>query len=129
MLDVADVEAYDRIVALGDDRIRPILFHHAGKRSALGVGIREARCELVCLVDSDTFWMPGLLRAVKMPFEDSQVGPSAPSRTCTSVIPASGVASPTGWSTSATWIMSRSWAGRARCHVSPVAPPSTDGRQ
>ena len=72
VLDVADVEAYDRIVALGDDRIRPILFHHAGKRSALGVGIREARCELVCLVDSDTFWMPGL-RAVQMPFEDSQV--------------------------------------------------------
>jgi N-acetylglucosaminyltransferase len=74
VLDVADVEAYDRIVALGDDRIRPILFHHAGKRSALGVGIREARCELVCLVDSDTFWLPGLLGAVQMPFEDSQVG-------------------------------------------------------
>lgn len=74
VLDLADVEAYDRIVALGDARVRPILFHHVGKRSALGAGLREARGDIVCLVDSDTFWQPGLLRAVQMPFEDSLVG-------------------------------------------------------
>ena len=74
VLDVADLDAYERIVALGDDRIRPILFHHAGKRSALGVGIRAARHELLVLTDSDTSWTPGLLTNVQMPFIDPEVG-------------------------------------------------------
>jgi N-acetylglucosaminyltransferase len=74
VLDVEDLEAYDRIVELGDDRIRPILFHHVGKRSALGVGIRQAQYDVVVLADSDTFWRNGLLRNVQMPFIDPQVG-------------------------------------------------------
>lgn len=74
VLDVADVEAYDRIEALGDPRLRPILFHHAGKRSALGVGIREAKGEILVLTDSDTSWTPGLLRNAQMPFADTEVG-------------------------------------------------------
>jgi cellulose synthase/poly-beta-1,6-N-acetylglucosamine synthase-like glycosyltransferase len=74
VLDVADVEAYNRIVALGDSRVTPVLFHHAGKRSALGCGIRLATGEVLVLVDSDTAWTPGLLEAVQMPFEDPEVG-------------------------------------------------------
>ncbi|MCB2413290.1 glycosyltransferase [Demequina sp. TTPB684] len=74
VLDVADVEAYNRIVALGDPRVKPVLFHHAGKRSALGCGIRLATSELLVLVDSDTWWREGLLEAVQMPFADPQVG-------------------------------------------------------
>jgi cellulose synthase/poly-beta-1,6-N-acetylglucosamine synthase-like glycosyltransferase len=74
VLDVHDLEAYDRIVALGDSRVVPILYDHVGKRSALGIGIRAARNELLLLVDSDTRWTPGLLEAVQMPFEDPQVG-------------------------------------------------------
>lgn len=74
VLDVEDVEAYDRISALDDGRVTPILFQHAGKRSALGVGIRRARGEIVVLVDSDTQWRPGLLEAVQMPFADPLVG-------------------------------------------------------
>lgn len=74
VLDVADVEAYNRIVALGDHRVKPVLFHHAGKRSALGCGIRVATSELLVLVDSDTWWREGLLEAVQMPFADPQVG-------------------------------------------------------
>jgi len=74
VLDVADIDSYQRIVALGDDRVQPILFHHAGKRSALGVGIRAARYEILLLVDSDTSWTPGLLRNVQMPFIDPAVG-------------------------------------------------------
>ncbi|MBM7505805.1 glycosyltransferase [Agromyces aurantiacus] len=74
VLDVADLEAYDRIVALGDERVRPILFHHVGKRSALGAGIRLARFDLLVLTDSDTRWQPGLLRNVQMPFADPDVG-------------------------------------------------------
>ena len=74
VLDVADLEAYTRIVARGDARVRPVLFHHAGKRSALGAGIRAARYEVLVLTDSDTSWEPGLLEAVQMPFADPLVG-------------------------------------------------------
>ena len=74
VLDVADVDAYNRVVALGDDRVKPVLFHHVGKRSALGYGIRYASSEILVLVDSDTWWREGLLQAVQMPFADPQVG-------------------------------------------------------
>jgi len=74
VLDVEDTDAYQRIVDLGDDRVHPVLFHHAGKRSALGVGIRAARYEILVLVDSDTSWTPDLLRNVQMPFIDPTVG-------------------------------------------------------
>ncbi|WP_083527577.1 glycosyltransferase [Curtobacterium ammoniigenes] len=74
VLDVADVDAYQRIVAIGDPTVKPVLFHHVGKRSALGQGIRMARYDTVVLVDSDTSWEPGLLEAVQMPFIDPAVG-------------------------------------------------------
>jgi N-acetylglucosaminyltransferase len=74
VLDVADTEAEQRILALGDPRVQPVMFKHAGKRSALGVGIRLATSEVIVLVDSDTAWEPGLLDAVQMPFEDPMVG-------------------------------------------------------
>lgn len=74
VLDVADLDSYDRILALGDDTLRPILFHHVGKRSALGAGIRLARYEILLLTDSDTWWQPNLLVNVQMPFADPLVG-------------------------------------------------------
>jgi N-acetylglucosaminyltransferase len=74
VLDLKDLEAYDRIVALDDPTLRPILFEHAGKRSALGAGIRLARFELLVLTDSDTSWTPGLLVEVQKPFADPTVG-------------------------------------------------------
>ncbi|WP_298459159.1 glycosyltransferase [uncultured Cellulomonas sp.] len=74
VLDVADTEAQQRILSLGDPRVQPVMFKHVGKRSALGVGIRLATSELLVLVDSDTSWRPGLLEAVQMPFVDPEVG-------------------------------------------------------
>ncbi|MEQ4518964.1 glycosyltransferase [Pseudarthrobacter sp. B907] len=74
VLDVRDTEAYERVSALRIPSVRPILFRHAGKRSALSRGIREAAGEVLVLVDSDTFWKPGLLAAVQMPFADPLVG-------------------------------------------------------
>ncbi len=74
VLDVADTEAYRRIVAVGDPTVKPVLFHHVGKRSALGEGIRRAKYDVLVLVDSDTSWEPGLLEAVQMPFVDERVG-------------------------------------------------------
>jgi N-acetylglucosaminyltransferase len=74
VLDVADLDAYDRIEALGDSRVVPVLFHHVGKRSALGVGVRRATSELLVFADSDTSWLPGLLANVQKPFVDPAVG-------------------------------------------------------
>ena len=68
VLDVADTVAFHRLEALDDPVVRPVLFRHAGKRSALGVGIRMATSEVLVLVDSDTQWEPGLLLAVQRPF-------------------------------------------------------------
>ena len=83
VLDVADTEAYERLVALDDPRINPILFKHAGKRSALGVGIRAATSERARAGRLGHRWEPGLLKAVQMPFVDPTVGGGrAPSRTC-----------------------------------------------
>src|SRR2546423_14809646 len=73
--DLADIEVLDRLAAYKDDpRVRILPFCHQGKRSALGVGIRAARYEIVVLADSDTSWAPGLLAAVQMPFVDPRVG-------------------------------------------------------
>lgn len=74
VLDIADLEAYDRIVELGDPTVHAVLFEHAGKRSALGAGIRFARGELLFLTDSDTSWQPGLLVNAQKPFVDQAVG-------------------------------------------------------
>ncbi len=74
VLDVRDTEAFARISALDEPTVQPILFRHAGKRSALSRGIRDATGEVLVLVDSDTSWQPGLLAAVQMPFADPLVG-------------------------------------------------------
>jgi cellulose synthase/poly-beta-1,6-N-acetylglucosamine synthase-like glycosyltransferase len=74
VLDVADTEAFQRLSALGDEHVKPVMFRHAGKRSALGVGIRQATGEVLVLTDSDTEWQPGLLAAVQRPFVDPDVG-------------------------------------------------------
>lgn len=74
VLDVDDTVAYQRIIDLWDPIVHPILFHHVGKRSALGVGIRAAIGEVLVLVDSDTSWEPELLANVQKPFADPLVG-------------------------------------------------------
>ena len=74
VLDLADTEARDRLIARRDRRIHVMMFAHAGKRSALGVGIRAAKHEILVLTDSDTAWEPGLLANVQMPFVDPRVG-------------------------------------------------------
>jgi len=75
VVDIADVEVLERLNHYTDDkRLRVIPFRHEGKRSALGVGIRAARSEIVVLADSDTAWEPGLLDAIQMPFVDPTVG-------------------------------------------------------
>jgi cellulose synthase/poly-beta-1,6-N-acetylglucosamine synthase-like glycosyltransferase len=74
--DVADTEVIERLRerASTDPRLIVLPFVHAGKRSALGVGIRHASQEILLLADSDTSWEPGLLSAVLAPFADPEVG-------------------------------------------------------
>ena len=74
--DVADVEVIARLNAWAgvNRRLRVLPFVHHGKRSALGVGIRQASSEILVLADSDTRWEPGLLAAVLAPFGDPRVG-------------------------------------------------------
>jgi len=72
--DVEDVDCIAMLERVGDPRLRVLPFEHRGKRSALGVGIRAARGEVIVLTDSDTSWEPGLLAAVQMPFQDPVVG-------------------------------------------------------
>jgi N-acetylglucosaminyltransferase len=74
VVDVADTECHAKLQEVTDPRLRVLVFEHSGKRSALGVGIREAQGEVVVFADSDTWWQPGLLDAVQMPFEDPTVG-------------------------------------------------------
>jgi N-acetylglucosaminyltransferase len=74
--DLADTEVIARLEAAAaeDPRIRVIPFRHSGKRSALGVGIKAARYDILVLTDSDTRWEPKLLERVQMPFFDPEVG-------------------------------------------------------
>ena len=74
--DVADVEVIRRLCAhaASDPRLQVVPFNHEGKRSALAVGIRRARAEVLVLSDSDTQWEPGLLAAIQAPFADPEVG-------------------------------------------------------
>ncbi|MBB6377972.1 hyaluronan synthase [Pseudonocardia eucalypti] len=74
VLDLEDLEAQRKLLALGDPRLKVIMFAHEGKRSALGVAIKQAKYEILVLTDSDTRWQPGLLAAVQMPFVDPTVG-------------------------------------------------------
>ncbi|WP_329089407.1 glycosyltransferase family 2 protein [Streptosporangium sp. NBC_01469] len=74
VVDVADTDCHAKLQEVTDPRLRVLVYEHSGKRSALGVGIRAARGEVVVFADSDTWWQPGLLAAVQMPFEDPAVG-------------------------------------------------------
>ncbi len=75
VVDVDDTEVIEKLEEYKHDtRVRVIPYKHNGKRSALGVGIRAARYEILILTDSDTSWEPGLLHAVQMPFIDPEVG-------------------------------------------------------
>ena len=45
-----------------------------GKRPALAAGVDAATTDIVVLVDSDVIWEPDVLRKLKMPFADPQIG-------------------------------------------------------
>jgi cellulose synthase/poly-beta-1,6-N-acetylglucosamine synthase-like glycosyltransferase len=74
--DLKDTEVIERLDARAatEPRLKVLPFDHRGKRSALGLGIRRAACDILVLADSDTRWVPGLLAHVLAPFADPKVG-------------------------------------------------------
>lgn len=74
--DVADTEVIKVLerAAAQHPELQVLPFRHAGKRSALGHGMRAATGEILVLCDADTSWLPGLLDAIQMPFADPAVG-------------------------------------------------------
>jgi N-acetylglucosaminyltransferase len=73
VVDVGDQGVLDAVKKVKNKRLNVIAFRHEGKRSALAVGIRAAKHDILVLTDSDTSWEPGLLAAVQMPFVDPKV--------------------------------------------------------
>jgi hyaluronan synthase len=74
VVDDHDALLLDRLRELQLPTVRIVAWRHAGKRDALGAGVRVATGEVVVFCDSDTSWRPGLLTAIQMPFVDVRVG-------------------------------------------------------
>lgn len=58
-----------------ENRVRVFLQNYnQGKREAMGVGIRNARTELIVFVDSDSFLHPDAIRTLVQPMKDPKMG-------------------------------------------------------
>ena len=58
-----------------EKRVRVFLQNYnQGKREAMGIGIRNARTELIVFVDSDSFLHPNAIRTLVQPMKDPQMG-------------------------------------------------------
>ncbi len=72
VIDVTDKACLE--VALRYPEVDVILIDVPGKRPALAAGIDAATTDIVVLVDSDVIWEPDVLKKLKMPFADPQIG-------------------------------------------------------
>ena len=58
-----------------EERVRVFLQkYNQGKREAMGIGIRNARTELIVFVDSDSFLHPNAIRTLVQPMKDPMMG-------------------------------------------------------
>ncbi|MGW0860361.1 bifunctional polysaccharide deacetylase/glycosyltransferase family 2 protein [Streptomyces sp. NPDC002690] len=60
--------------SLGLPQVRVVRQENAGKSAALNNGVREARCDLVVMMDGDTVFEPDTVRQLVQPFADPAVG-------------------------------------------------------
>jgi cellulose synthase/poly-beta-1,6-N-acetylglucosamine synthase-like glycosyltransferase len=74
VIDDQDLLLLGRLHDLALPTVRIVAWRHAGKRDALGAGVRLAEGEVIVFCDSDTSWRPGLLAALQMLFVDPRVG-------------------------------------------------------
>lgn len=63
-----------QVLARYGPRLRAVLQERQGQAEAFNRGFREARGEVVCLLDSDDLWLPGKLSRVAPFFDDKGVG-------------------------------------------------------
>lgn len=52
----------------GDSRVRIVRSNHAGASAARNLGLQNASGDLLCFLDSDDFWLPGMLATVERVF-------------------------------------------------------------
>lgn len=62
------------IIASYKDEVRGVLQERQGQATAFNRGFSEAKGEVVCLLDSDDYWMPDKLSSCAKPFADPKVG-------------------------------------------------------
>jgi cellulose synthase/poly-beta-1,6-N-acetylglucosamine synthase-like glycosyltransferase len=72
VIDVTDTRCMEVAQEFGEVEVIPIDI--PGKRPALAAGVDASSSELVVLVDSDVIWEADVLRKLKMPFADPQIG-------------------------------------------------------
>ncbi|MEU0115894.1 glycosyltransferase [Streptomyces bobili] len=60
--------------ALGMTNVRVIRQENAGKPAALNNGVRNARCDIVVMMDGDTVFEPDTVRQLVQPFAEPKVG-------------------------------------------------------
>lgn len=75
--DRACIESFEDF-ARDKSRMKLIITPKPGKRPALADGIKEARSEIVALVDSDTVWAPNIKEKMLAPFCDPKIGGVVP---------------------------------------------------
>ena len=62
------------VASLGLDRVRLVRQHNGGKASALNTGMRFGEGEVLVMVDGDTVFEAGTIRALVRPLADPEVG-------------------------------------------------------
>ena len=72
VVDVTDTTCME--IARSYDEVDVIPIDIPGKRPALAAGVDASTTDIVVLVDSDVIWEPDVLRKIKMPFADPQIG-------------------------------------------------------
>ncbi|SCF62551.1 bifunctional polysaccharide deacetylase/glycosyltransferase family 2 protein [Streptomyces sp. Ncost-T10-10d] len=60
--------------SLGLPNVRVVRQENAGKSAALNNGVRQARCDIVVMMDGDTVFEPDTVRRLVQPFGDPEVG-------------------------------------------------------
>ncbi|MFJ9682501.1 bifunctional polysaccharide deacetylase/glycosyltransferase family 2 protein [Streptomyces sp. NPDC101194] len=60
--------------SLGLPHVRVVRQENAGKSAALNNGVRQARCDIVVMMDGDTVFEPDTVHRLVQPFADPEVG-------------------------------------------------------
>ena len=76
VIDQSDIRCIEIFKSLAKDYsfMKLLIAMKPGKRPALAEGIREAKNEIVALVDSDTVWAENIRESILSPFDDQLIG-------------------------------------------------------